>query len=135
MTDAFGEALTNPENFYHKDPNYPFVGYFFVPKGGIHVGVRAYEKKLLKGLQKHHYKHPNQMKLQSALKRSVRITQESDNIKTLSYQMWEKNPRQLLKIWDEYVQNLCTLTLFLKRNAITRLSLLKPARTRVKERD
>lgn len=43
----YGEEIVDPENYYHHDPKYPFCGYFLVPKGGIIVGLRAYEKKLL----------------------------------------------------------------------------------------
>lgn len=131
--DSKQEPLTDPENFYHKDPTCSFVGYFFVPKGGIRVGVRAYEEKKLAELEKRSLKHPVQKKLRDFLRRSVQVTHESDEIKKKAFEMWTKNPKDLLHLWNGYIQDICALALFLKRGGFQRPSLLKLARTRGKK--
>lgn len=132
--DNFDEPLTDPENYYHHDPDYPFVGYFFVPKGGIRVGIRAYEEKLLEQFQKRPPKRADQIALRDLLQRSVAMTHESDDIKQKAFQMWEKAPRDLLNLWDGYIQDICAFAYFQKRINFHRKSLLKTKHTRCKEK-
>ena len=134
FTDDFGEPLIDPENFYHHNPDYPFVGYFLVPKGGIRVGIRAYEEKKLDEYQKRPPKSPSQIALRDFLKRSVAITRESDEVKQNALQMWDKAPGDLSHLWDNYIQDICAFALFQKGVCFQRRSLLKVARTRGKEK-
>ena len=132
-TDYMGEPLTDPENFYHKDPACSFVGYFFVPKGGIRVGVRAYEEKLLKAYEKRLPKEPSKKKLYHLLGRSVQMTRESEDLKNQTYWMWKTKPYELQRMWQNYLRDLSMLALFLGKIGFSRRSLLKIARTRGKE--
>lgn len=134
LTDDFGEPLTDPENFYHKNPDYPFVGYFFVPKGGIRVGIRAYEEKKLAEFQQHPPKAPAQKTLRDLLQCSVQITHDSDELKKMAYKMWNTAPRELNNLWQKYIRDISVFALFQRRVGIERRSLLKIARTRGKEK-
>jgi len=134
LTDDKGEPLTDPENFYHHDPKYPFVGYFLVPKGGIRVGIRAYEEKKLAEFQRRPPKAPAQKTLRDLLQCAVQMTHDSDELKEMSYQMWDKAPYELDKLWQKYIQDMCAFAVFQKRVGLQRRSLLKIARTRTKEK-
>ncbi len=50
VTDKANDGKTPlgdmPEIFYGNNPDYPFVGYFFVPKGGIRIGLKQYLAKM-----------------------------------------------------------------------------------------
>ncbi|MGN0919224.1 MAG: hypothetical protein ACI4OR_00460 [Alphaproteobacteria bacterium] len=134
FTDDFGEPLTDPENFYHHHPDYPFVGYFLVPKGGIRVGIRAYEEKMLKKFQERPPKQNNQKTLRDLLQRSVALTHASDELKEMALKISASAPRELARIWDMYIQDMSTFALFQKSVRFQRRSLLKITHTRGKEK-
>lgn len=106
--DAFGEPLTNPENFYHGDKSHYFVGYFFVPEGGIQVGVKGYENLLLKSL-KEGVKDPRQQKqinllesfcvLNALGKRTVQLMQEKFRERNA------ESAHEVSAIWESYVSH------------------------------
>ena len=78
-TDSKKNPLINPENYYQGDKKYQFVGYFFVPEGGIRVGVRGYEARRLAALNER-VKTPAEQKEKRILTEMVALSDETDRV-------------------------------------------------------
>ena len=133
--DSRGEPITNPENFYHGDKNYTFAGYFFVPQGGVRVGVRAYEANRLKELEKHS-KTPKEQQEKEVLKKTSDFSDYADTvvqkIKSISGKKGMNTFLEIASVWEDYLSKFSKLSLWCKAQGYIRKEALKKVYTRPK---
>ena len=136
--DSKGEPLTNPENFYQGQKEYQFVGYFFVPEGGIRTGARGYETRRLEEL-KEHTKNPKEESEKRMLERLVELSDFGDETVQKMRELYAKKgisaelgARQAIETWDLYARRFSEMSRLCYRAGYTRCSVLKDGYTRPK---
>ena len=103
--DCDNKPLTNPENYYRGKKGFQFIGYFYVPEGGIKIGVRACERKRLEALKKK-AQTPDERREKKFLTELVALSEEGDrivqNMQELSLlEGSEPNP-DIGQMWADY---------------------------------
>ena len=133
--DWQGNPLKNPEDYYGGDKNYRFVGYFFVPEGGIRVGVRACETNRLRQLEAH-TKNPQEKIEKARLKELVALTDAGDKtvaeMRKIVRQKRTDSYQELHRVWSDYEDQARIVAKRCKWSGYTRRSILKNAYTRPK---
>ena len=133
--DAFGEPLTNPENYYHGDKNYRFVGYFFVPEGGIQVGIKGHEIQKLNALNKH-TKNPKEKQEQELLQHLTAVTEQGNQVvkqmRTLLNKKGLNTFLEMGKVWEDYLLSFDRVSRLCKAAGYTRRNLLVSSYTHPK---
>ena len=133
--DAFGEDLKNPEEFYHNDPKYKFVGYFFVPEGGINVGVRAYEQRRLLELNKTAKRSEEKTERDTLLKLTSLSNYGNNVVKKIReiFQKKEGNVYEKIReVWEKYLDAFAEVSSFCADVKYDRKKALKAKKTRKK---
>ena len=139
--DVDGQPLTNPEDYYHGNKDYKFVGYFFVPEGGIRTGVRGYETRRLEELKKR-TKNPAEEREKKMLTALVELSDETDSvIKEMRQLSQKKGMNNALAIGDawgnhrkriEQVSYLCRIAGYTRRDVL-KDAYIRPQNARVKQ--
>lgn len=133
--DCNGNPLKNPEDYYGGDKDYRFVGYFFVPEGGIRVGVKAFETNRLNDLNAH-TKNPQERLEQAQLQELTALTDAGDKtvaeMRKVARQKGKDAYNDLNRIWGDYEAQAQTVAKHCKWAGYTRRSILKNAYTRPK---
>jgi hypothetical protein len=122
-------------HFYHGDKNYTFAGYFFVPQGGVRVGVRAYETKRLKELEKHS-KNPKEQKEKEVLKQVSSFSDYADTVvqkvKSILRKKGINTFLEVASVWEDYLLQFSKLSLWCKSQGYVRKNTLKKSYTHPK---
>jgi len=133
--DCDGKPLTNPEDYYHGDKRYQFVGYFFVPEGGVRVGVRGYEKRRLAELERR-TKNPAEERERRILRELVSFADDGEQtvkaMQELSAKHGMNTALGIREIWEKYRYRSMGVSPFCKAEGYTRKSVLRKAFTRPK---
>lgn len=133
--DNQGNPLKNPEDYYGGDKDYRFVGYFFVPEGGIRVGVKAYETNRLKQLSAH-TKNPQEKAEKERLTELVALTDEGDKTIAQMRKIARKNGAnaylELHQVWSAYDAQVGVVSKRCLWSGYTRRKALKNGYTRPK---
>ena len=133
--DKDGDPLINPENYYKGEKGYKFVGYFFVPEGGIRVGVRGRETRRLKELQEH-TKNPAEAIEKNMLETLVSLSNDGDQtvreMRNVYLNKGILGHSEITQLWDNYTMRFLRISKLLKNVGWRRRDSLKPAYTRPK---
>ncbi|MBR6411592.1 MAG: hypothetical protein IKS41_00315 [Alphaproteobacteria bacterium] len=124
------KPLINPEDYYGGDKDYKFVGYFFVPEGGVRVGIRGYETRRLEEL-KRRTKNPSEEREKRILTELVALSDETDQvikeIQQISQENGMNNALAVNNIWTEHRRKIKQISHFCRINGYTRCDVLKDA--------
>lgn len=129
------KPLTNPENYYGGDKKYQFIGYFFVPEGGVRVGIRGYETKRLAALREH-TKNPAEKFEKEVLEELVALSDDGDQtvreMRDIFLKQGILGHKEMTQLWDNYSMRFLRKSRLLKHMGWSRKSALKDAYTRPK---
>ena len=116
---------------------FQFVGYFFVPEGGVRVGVRGYERRRLAELEKR-TKNPAEQREKRILRELVAFADDGEEtVKTmqkLSAKPGMNTALSVREIWEQYRYRSMGMSPFCKAEGYTRKGALKRAYTRPKNK-
>ena len=133
--DNFGGPLKNPEDFYRGDKAYQFVGYFFVPEGGIRTGVRGYETRHLEELKKR-AKLPIEKQEKRILSELVALSDEGDRIVKAMQRLSQKSGINAVLeakgLYESYSYRLAQMSRLCRIAGYVRKNVLKNTYTRPK---
>ena len=125
--DCKGDPMTDPENYYRGDKRFKFVGYFFVPEGGIRVGVRAYETNRLKKLQER-TKNPKERYEKAVLQELVNLSDYGDCVVQEMRKLAQNKDStfsEFSHVWESYLKRFsdvskrCRCAGYVRKKALT----------------
>ena len=129
------KPLINPEDYYGGDKRYQFVGYFFVPEGGVRVGIRGYETRRLAALCER-TQNPAEKVEKSVLEELVPLSDYGDYTVREMRDIFAKKGiighKEMTQLWDNYNARFLRKSKLLKNAGWSRISALKDAYTRPK---
>ena len=129
-----GEPMANPEDYYCGDKRFQFIGYFFVPAGGIRVGVRAYETNRLKKLLER-TKNPQERYEKAVLQELVALSDFADDVTQEMRKLAQKKESTFLDfshVWEGYLRRFSDIAKKCRCAGYVRRNVLKSAYTRPK---